>query len=323
METPRFQLPLVRTRQELLGQGLDDGAIRAALRSGALIRVRRGCYVDAAGATGGGPATLMAAVGAVSTAQDQPVFSHATAAALWQLPTLGPPDRTIHVTLPGPGHGLQRAGVHRHHATLAPEDLVEHRGIRLTSLPRTLVDVARLHGLRAGLVMADHAMHHSVDPEVLRRAMLTAVRRLSGRVGIGRARAMAALARPEAESPGESLSRLLLQEQHVPEPVLQFRLTVRLPGGGRGDYVTDFAWKRQKAVGEFDGRAKYERYLREGQTPGDAVFEEKRREDAIRSAGWLVLRWTWADLDRPDVLGRRLREVLAARTPPEGSRPVA
>lgn len=323
MELPRFTLPLVRTRQELLDNGRDDAQIRAALRAGTLVRVRRGCYVDAR-PEAEEPAQCTdpaAPVAAVAAQMGGVVFSHATAAGLWQLPFLGSPPETIHLTLPRQASGVVRAGVHRHTGDLASEEIVEHRGIRLTSLARTLVDVARTDGFREGLVMADHALHASRDPEALRCAMVTSIERLPGAVGIGQARRMAGFAVVAAESPGESLSRIVLREQKVPEPLLQYRLSVRLPGGGRGDFVIDFAWKRLKAVGEFDGRVKYGRYLREGQQPGDAVFEEKRREDAIRSAGWLVLRWTWDELRRPDVLGRRVRETLEARARELGSKP--
>ncbi|SDB80651.1 Transcriptional regulator, AbiEi antitoxin, Type IV TA system [Raineyella antarctica] len=337
MELPRFTLPLVRTRHELLDQGRDDAQIRAALKAGTLVRVRRGCYVDARpegsmarGSSAAAPVRAVPAVPAVSAAaataavaaQLGPVvFSHATAAALWQLPFLGAPPEAIHLTLPREAGGIVRAGVHRHTGALAPEEVVEHRGIRLTSLARTLVDVARTDGFRDGLVMADHALHGSRDPEALRQAMSASIRRLRGAVGIGNARRMADFAVVAAESPGESLSRIVFREQKVPEPLLQFRLSVPLPGGARGDFITDFAWKHLKAVGEFDGRVKYGRYLREGQTPGDAVFEEKGREDAIRSVGWLVLRWTWEQLQSPEVLGRRVRETLAARARELGVRP--
>jgi hypothetical protein len=323
MELPRFTLPLIRTRQELLDQGLDDGAIRAALRAGTLARIRRGCYIDARREVEEvtrrtGPA---ASVAAVAAQMNGVVFSHATAAALWQLPFLGQPPGTIHLTLPRAANGIVRAGVHRHTGSLTSEEIVEHLGIRLTSLARTLVDMARTAGFRDGLVMADHALHRSRDPQALRRAMRACIERLPGAVGIGNARRMSDFAVVAAESPGESLSRILFQEQKVPEPLLQYRLTVGLPGGAPGNFITDFAWKRLKAVGEFDGRVKYGRCLREGQTPGDAVFEEKCREDAIRSADWLVLRWTWDELKRPDVLGRRVRETLAARSRALGLEP--
>ena len=58
-------------------------------------------------------------------------------------------------------------------------------------------------------------------------------------------------------------------------------------------------------MGEFDGRIKYGRLLRPGQQAGDAVFEEKRREDAIRDEDWGVVRWVWSELRRPDRVAAR------------------
>ena len=39
------------------------------------------------------------------------------------------------------------------------------------------------------------------------------------------------------------------------------------------------------------------RRFKPGQDPGDVVFAEKLREDAIRHEDLEVVRWTWADLD--------------------------
>jgi hypothetical protein len=47
--------------------------------------------------------------------------------------------------------------------------------------------------------------------------------------------------------------------------------------------------------------------LRPGQTAGDAVFEEKRREDAIRDENLAVVRWRWSDLDDFGPTADRLR----------------
>ncbi len=65
---------------------------------------------------------------------------------------------------------------------------------------------------------------------------------------------------------------------------------------GRRIGICDFGWEEHRVVGEFDGKVKYGRLLKPGQTPGDVVFAEKRREDAIRDEGWEVARWIWADL---------------------------
>lgn len=316
METPRFTLPVIRTRQALLESGWDDGAIRKAVAAGTLVRMRRGYYADGPIAgEGAARAALAARVSAVAARREESVvFSHATAAALWDLPFLGHDAPVTHVTVPGRRHGATRANVHYHLAPLRTEEIVEHRGVRVTSLARTLVDVARAEGLRQGLVMADHALRMSADPGALRGAVRASIENVGAATGIAGARRMAELAVAAAESPGESLSRLVFLEQQVPPPTLQFPLVVRMPGGEWGRFRTDFAWERQRVVGEFDGKAKYQRYIAPGETPGDAVFREKRREEAMRDADWLVLRWTWDELARPEALGRRVRGVLEARS---------
>ena len=56
---------------------------------------------------------------------------------------------------------------------------------------------------------------------------------------------------------------------------------------------------------------KYGRLLRPGQSAGDAVYEEKLREDELRDTGRQVVRWTWPELDTPDVVGGRLLRAFA------------
>jgi len=68
-------------------------------------------------------------------------------------------------------------------------------------------------------------------------------------------------------------------------------------------------------VGEFDGKIKYGRLVRPGQAPGDAVFTEKRREDALRDHGLEVVRWVWDELDSFDLPADRLRRAFARRRP--------
>lgn len=75
---------------------------------------------------------------------------------------------------------------------------------------------------------------------------------------------------------------------------------------------TDFAWPEQGLVAEFDGRVKYGRLLLPGQAPGEVVFAEKVREDAIRAAGWTVRRWYWDDLKNFAPTAARIRAVLAS-----------
>ena len=72
---------------------------------------------------------------------------------------------------------------------------------------------------------------------------------------------------------------------------------------------TDFSWLSRHTVGEFDGRVKYGR---DGSTAGrDVLWREKLREDRLRARGLEIVRWTWADLDRPEEIDRRIRAAWA------------
>lgn len=88
------------------------------------------------------------------------------------------------------------------------------------------------------------------------------------------------------------------------------------PGGrriGRVDFHFDGI-----VLGEFDGRVKYGRLLKPGQSPGDAVFAEKQREDALRDLGFQVVRWIWDDLGSPRLVTERVRRAIARAGSPRG-----
>jgi len=73
----------------------------------------------------------------------------------------------------------------------------------------------------------------------------------------------------------------------------------------------DFGWVRFRTLGEFDGRVKYGRLLRQGEEAGDAVFREKVREDDLRDLGNEVVRWVDADLRAPERLSERVLRAFA------------
>ena len=127
-----------------------------------------------------------------------------------------------------------------------------------------------------------------------------------GTPGSRSASRVVAAADERSESVGESRSRVILHRWKLAPSALQFEVR---SDAGLVVARTDFAWEEERLVGEFDGRVKYGRLLRPGQDAGDAVFEEKRREDAIRDERWGVVRWVWADLQRPDRLAARVRRA--------------
>jgi hypothetical protein len=116
------------------------------------------------------------------------------------------------------------------------------------------------------------------------------------------------LADKRAESVGESRARFLYWSQGLPRPEVQFHVYDRR---GRQLGISDLAWPAHKMLFEFDGRVKYGRLLEPGQEPGDAVFKEKLREDALRrETGWAMERATWSDLSRPAETARRTRQRM-------------
>ena len=125
--------------------------------------------------------------------------------------------------------------------------------------------------------------------------------------GAGRARKVVEFADGRSESAGESLSRVLLSDLGLMPDDIQFRVVDGSNAVGR----VDFVWPGLRTIGEFDGRVKYGRLLRQGEDGGEVLYREKLREDLLRELGWQVVRWVWADLDHPEVIAERLRRAFA------------
>jgi very-short-patch-repair endonuclease len=70
-------------------------------------------------------------------------------------------------------------------------------------------------------------------------------------------------------------------------------------------FRADFRIKGTRVLLEFDGKEKYA----DGNQA--VLFEEKRREDALRRAGWVVVRLVWSDLKDPALVRRRILTALA------------
>lgn len=209
------------------------------------------------------------------------------------------------MTRPPSAAGSGSARVHLHVARLSAEQIVEVAGLPVTDVTRTVVDLARSLPFEAAVVTADAALaRRATSPAELSECLAA----MGPVPGSRRAARVLAFADGLSESVGESRSRVALHRLGLPIPDLQVR--VRRPDGtviGR----CDFGWRNRRTLGEFDGRVKYGRLLRPGQTAGDAVYEEKLREDALRDGGWQVARWTWSELDSPRVIGERLRRAFA------------
>jgi hypothetical protein len=300
VDTPRLLL-----RRQLIAAGWTDQELRRQRRAGELHRLGRGAYVAAPGTPPAYEArhALLAAVRDERHATDG-VLSHVSAAVLHGLSTWGLPLEHIHRTRDRRTGGRVGTGVHLHTAPLTPDETVEVDGLLVTTVARTVADIARTAGFDAAVAVADSALHkHMVDPDELARA----ARRCAGWPGAPRARQVVSVADGGSASVGESRSRLASLRAGLPAPVLQWRVE----GDGRV-FEVDFGWPELSTVGEFDGLVKYGRLLKPGQDPADVVVAEKLREDEIRDVDLRVVRWIWADIDHFDPVAERLRRAFAA-----------
>ncbi|WP_156935247.1 type IV toxin-antitoxin system AbiEi family antitoxin domain-containing protein [Pseudonocardia spinosispora] len=219
------------------------------------------------------------------------VVSHVSAAVLHGLATWTVPLDRVHVTKDRREHGRRSRSLHLHTARLDGPDVMLVNGVPTTSVARTVIDLARTVSFEQAVVIADSAL---ATGRVGHEELTDLLGHLVRRQGLPQARRVAGFADGGAESVGESLSRIKIALAGLPRPELQREIRDR---HGRLVGRTDFMWPEDGIIGEFDGRTKYGRLLRPGQSAGDAVFEEKRREDAIRAESWEVVRWTWTDLD--------------------------
>ena len=334
----------LHTRPALLAAGYSDRELRRALRAGELTPVRRGSYVRGQPPDDAALRHLVAARAALDHLTGGVACSHVTAAVLHGLPVWRIPLRRVQVTRT---EALRRSGsranarVHVHAAPLTADEIVTLAGMPVTSLARTAVDLARSLPFEEAVAVVDAALHGldgpgrmrspSAHPPVVGRLdspvtghplphhpatrrepldpteLAAALERAAGWPGVPAARRAIAFADGRSASVGESRSRVAISRAGLPEPVLQWTV---FDAEGRLVGIVDFGWPEQRTVGEFDGRVKYGALLRPGQEPGDAVFEEKRREDRLRDQGLAVVRWTWPDLAQFARTATRLRPHL-------------
>jgi hypothetical protein len=284
--------------------------IQLLCSSGRWIRLRRGVYATADHLAEveqrGGRHRLECFAVLLDLARPSAAVSHVSAARLWGFPVRRGLDPTVRLTDPG----LWRRGrnFHMTRAPLSDDDLTTSPPLRLTSAARTLVDCAREWDVEDAVVAIDAALLAGrTTPEQLVR-VAAAQRQWRGAPDAVRA---VQLADGRAESPLETRGRLRIVGAGLPTPELQ----VEIRADGRLVAVVD-AWFDDAALAvEFDGRIKYSDPWRD-RSPERVLWEEKRREDDLRSLDIRVVRIADADLDaRWPRVESRLRDVLMTPGP--------
>ena len=299
-------------RQEALDRGYSDDEIRRLYTRGEWQRIGRGAYLSASmySALGEEERHRVLIDSTIHAVSDDAVLSHQSAAVVYGLPLWKTPSTGVHVTRNRRGGGRIKRRTTVHCAPIG-ERVAVVDGHSLTLPVRTLIDLARTLPFEQAVVVGDAAVRRfGVGREDLEAELARAARRH----GVDAARRVVRFLSGHSESVGESRSRVMLSRAGLPAPSQQGE--VFEPGGrriGRVDFHFDGI-----VLGEFDGRVKYGRLLKPGQSPGDAVFAEKQREDALRDLGFQVVRWTWDDLEAPGQVAERVRRAIARAAMPRG-----
>ena len=277
----------VASRRQLRACGLTETAVTRRVQAGRLVRLHRGVYAV-------GHAVLRAEghrLAAVLAAGRLAALSHGGATEHWDLRRDGALRYTV--TVPrGAGTGPSTVIVRR--APLPAADVTVHRGIPVTTVARTILDVAAGASVDTVAGLLDRAAHLDLYDQRALDAQLAA-----GRPGTAVLRRAIAELHPESHRTRSDLERLagrLAREHGLPRPSVNAWLAEQ-----RNE--VDLLWPTARVAVELDGWRWH---------AGRRSFEHDREQTAdLQAAGYTVLRFTWRQVDgRPAWVAGHIRRAL-------------
>ena len=305
----------VVTRQQLFEAGFTRHDIDGLVRCGALRRIHRCVYVVGGAeltpwtrataailaATAGrstprpagaaasdhapphepahGLALLLAPAPHAPHAPALPAAGHHLAAALWNML---PIEAVTAIHLVGERPSIL-PGIVVHRAALDDDELVRLRGVPVTSRARTILDLAATGSAREVEQALAGALRQ--DPRILERVGTLLTRRPKHR-GSGDLRRLLAAFHASGTAPlflrslAEEISLTVIRGARLPEP----SANVWIAG-----YEVDFVWLRHRVVMEVDGL--------EFHGSPTSFHRDRERDAALVRAGFVVLRFTWRQLN--------------------------
>jgi Protein of unknown function (DUF559) len=254
----------VVARLQLLSAGLSGDDVDRRVRARRLRRLHRGVF-----AVGHRRLTVegwwMAAVLACGPGA---VLSHVSAAIAWELRRSV--SGLIHVTVPTTAGRERRAGIRLHRsATLTPRDVTEIRGVPVTSVARTIIDLSRTLKGRPLEALIDRADQRGlVDFEALRSANSASLQAV-----------LTSYSAAPTRSELEERFLQLCDDHGIPRP----ETNAVIEG-----IEVDFVWRDRRLIVEVDGYA-YHR--------SPSAFEADRERDVVLGMkGWRVMRFSWRQI---------------------------
>lgn len=314
-------LDLLSSQLVLVRETLTPGERRALFRSaerGRFVRLRPGVYfpTDIWGHLNAEDQYLARIAATIAVEPGPLILSGLSAAALWRLPFFGSPPMRPEI-IAGTASGGRSAGSITRHAVDMPASVLDLGSFAITSLSRTLVDIARTESFEAAVAMTDFSLRRPQSGEVgplaarmTKDALEEELEALLPTTGNARARAVREFANGLSGSVGESVSRVNIHRLGFPPPELQVKFTDE-----KGTVEVDFWWMDVRGIGEFDGEGKYIKpEFTHGRTTAQVVISEKNRENRLRAQNTSVSRWDWREA--------RSRPALRAKLLALGLRPI-
>ena len=265
--------------------GLSESAVNRRVRSGQWRRCAPGVYfVDDR------PFTAAARVRTAVWGYGGRATASGLAAAWWHGITEQPPD-IVEVTLPRKSHGRSREGTRIRRRDLKPTDIVDLRGLQVTSLPLTVIEAVARQG--GGAAIMDRALQRHIDLPPMWRAHV----RNKGRYGSPRARMLLQAAADGAQSQAERLLIQLLKRARIDGWTANYPV---------GPYRVDVAFPQLTIAIEVDGLAVH--------SDADVFQNDRERQNYLVLNGWHVLRFTWRDLtEHPERVVTEIMRAISAR----------
>lgn len=296
------------SRAEALDCGETDHSLADARRTGLVVRLRRGMYApaDVYAACDDSAKHLLYARAAVASQGGEVALTGASAAALHGFAMYRQDLSVVHLLRLDDGSTRRRAKTSHHIVTQdIGHSLVQYDGLTAVTPDRAVWEVACRSTLEAGVVTADSALRR--DP-TMAGALAELQPMFAYFPGSRQARTVIELADGRSESPGESVTRVQFFRYGIPTPEPQYRVV-----DARGVLLgtCDFGWDEYRHVAEFDGKVKYEKLRRPGESASDCVVREKRREDQIRAEGRGMSRFVWS-MVMPDTARRSMQDLRRA-----------
>ncbi|MEW1989485.1 hypothetical protein [Brevibacterium casei] len=242
--------------------------------------------------------------GNAASPADAEIITHISAALMHGLPVAYPVTHQVEVVRPGvnrrfPNLHVRGATIPKQHIQTTPY------GLQVTTLERTLVDVARTYSLEISVAMLDDALRRKLTtPAKIRTVFAQSFeKRNSKRVELA-----LDLADARRESPAESVAAVRFYQHGIVGMTPQVSFTTDTFGT---TIRVDFCHQAANLIVEVDGIGKL--YLGSG-VPRDELERERRREQWLRDRGWRIVRISWKELFQEAKFEEIKRAVMGATT---------